>query len=118
MQSREVVTLEKLDEIVARDLQTSMLNTNYCVCMQEPFASYLNILINNDFQWMIDDNQKVAVQHVLSSVRPANLCKRLELNLSFWYHFLKQGFRGFFKYAVKLAEAFHVDDAGTPRKHS
>lgn len=115
-ESKEVVTLEKLDEIVSRELRTNMRNTNASARMQDLFASYHTILVRNGLKWILEDNQKVAVYHVLGAIRPNSLRERLESDLSFSQHELKKDFKGFLRHAIRLAEAFQIVDAGPSHK--
>lgn len=115
-ESKEAVTLDKLDEIVGRELRTNMRNTNALARMQDLFSSYHTILARNGLKWIIDDNQKVAVHHVLCAIRPQSLRERLESDLSFSHHHLKKDFTGFLKHSIRLAEAFQIVDSGPSNK--
>lgn len=106
--------LEKLDEIVRKELRTDMWNTNATACMQDLFTSYHTILTRHGLKWIIIENQKVAIQHVLSAIKPASQKDRLENHLGFAKHDLKKDFTGFLSHAVRLAEAFQIVDAGKP----
>lgn len=50
--------------------------------------------------------------HVLKTVRPATLRDVLKFEFAFSHHELQEGFRGFLKYAHRLAEAFPLLDIG------
>lgn len=115
-ESKEVVTLEKLDGIVSRELRTNMRNTNAAARMQDLFTNYHTILVRNGLKWIIKDNQKVAVYHVLSAIRPNSLKERLESDLAFSHHDLRKDFLGFLKHAIRLAEAFQIVDSGPTNK--
>lgn len=115
-ESKDVVTLDTLDKIVKNRLHTDMRNTNAKTRIQDLFASYNTILRNNGLLWIIEDNQKVAVSHVLSAVRPANLKERLESDLEFSHHPLRKDFKGFLQHAVRVAEAYQLVDCGPPQR--
>ena len=116
VESKEVVTLDKLDKIVDGELRTNMRNNNATARMKDLFASYYTILSRNGLKWIVTENQKVSVGHVLSAVRPVSLKERLESDLSFSHHHLKKDFNGFLAHAIKLAEAFQLVDCGPPSK--
>lgn len=54
--------------------------------MQDLFAKYHTILSRNELKWIITENQKVAVNQVLSAVGTVSLKERLESDLSFSHH--------------------------------
>lgn len=115
-ESKEVLTMESLDVIVERELRTDMKNTNATARMQDLFTNYHTILSRNGLKWIIKENQKIAVQHVLSAVRPVSLRDRLSSYLSFSHHNLRKDLTGFLKHSVRLAEAFQLVDCGPPEK--
>ena len=56
--SKEAVTLEGLDELVARKLRMNMENKNGKSRMQGMFANYHSLLSQNGVKWIIDENPK------------------------------------------------------------
>lgn len=72
------MTLYKLDQIESLDLRPNMKNNNASSIMQYLLANYHKILSQNGLKWKITDNQNVAVQHVLSAIKPASLRHRLQ----------------------------------------
>lgn len=80
--------------------------------LQDLFASFHKIISRNNLNSIVNDNQKVAVQHVLSAIRPTSLREKLESDLSFSHHSLKKDFHGFLKHTFKLAEPFQLFGAG------
>lgn len=115
-ESKDALTLDGLEELVRKKLKMNMDNRNAKSRMQGLFASYHSLLSQNGVKWIIDENQKLTVTHVLSAVRPQSLRERLESNLSFSQHALKKDFKEFLKHAVKLSEAFQTVDTG-PKEH-
>lgn len=111
-----MVTLDKLDEILSHDFHSNVKTNNANARMQDLFTNCHTILSRNGPKWTITDNQKVAVRHVLSAIKPASLRDRLQSYLSFSYHPLGKDFKGFLKHAVKLAEAFQLVDSATAQK--
>lgn len=72
--------------------------------MQDLLSSYLTILSRHGLRWIITENQKVAIQHVLSAVRPTVLKEQLESDLSVSHHPLKRYFKQFLKHAICRVE--------------
>lgn len=93
-----------------------MENKNAKSRMQGLFANYHSLLSQQGVKWIIEDNQNLAVTHVLSATRPQSLRERLESDLSFSHHALKKDFKEFLKHAVKLSEAFQTVDNGPKKK--
>lgn len=114
-ESKETVTLNGLNDIVQRELRTDMRNKNAKARMQDLFVSYHMILLRHGLKWIVTENQKVAVSHVLQAVPPATLRDRLQSDLAFSHHELRKDFPGFLKHAIRLAEAFQLVDSGGPK---
>lgn len=114
---KKVVTMEKLDAIVASELQTNMRSNDATARMLGLLVDYRTNLGRHGLKWIISNNQRVAVQHVLSAAWPATLKDRLESNLSFSHHYLQKDFKGFMTHAPKLPEALQLVDAGSPSKN-
>lgn len=115
-ESKEAVTMEGLDAIVSKELVMDMANSNAKSRMEGLFIRYHSILNEQGLTWIVQDNQKLAVSHVLSAIRPVTLKERLESDLGFSQHALKKDFHGFLKHAVKLSEAFQLVDSGPRRR--
>lgn len=60
------MALDKLGEILERDMQTNMKNTNASARMQDGFANYHTIRYCNGLKWILTDNKRVVVQNLLS----------------------------------------------------
>lgn len=102
--------------MVEKKLRTNMNKNSATARMHDLFSGYHTIPSRHDLKWIIKENQKVAVQHVLSAVRPMVLKEHLESDLSFSHHELKKDFNKFLAHDIKLAEAFQLVDAGKGRK--
>lgn len=84
--SKDAVTLEGLDELIEKKLKMNMEKKNARSRMQRLFANYHSLLTENGVKWIIQENQKLAVTHVLSAIRPQPLRERLESDLPFSHH--------------------------------
>ena len=115
-ESEDSVTLEALDDIFERELKMDMKDTNTRSRIETLFVSYHSILRHNGIVWLLDANQKVAVGHVLSAIRPKTLKDRLESDLEFAHHKLKKDFKNFMAHSIKVSEAFQIVDSG-PKKN-
>lgn len=80
--------------------------------MSNLFVSYLSILERHGLAWLLERNQKVAVDHVLSAIRTVSLKTLLKSDLDFDQQSLQKAFTGFMRYAIKLAEKFQLVDNG------
>lgn len=114
-ENKDTVDLSSLDSIIKSQLKMDMSDRNAQSRVENLFISYRTLLRRNGLGWIVSANQKVAVQHVLSAVRPASLQARLKSNLEFSHTELKKDFSGFMKHAVKLSEAFQLVDNGPPK---
>lgn len=109
-ESKETITLTKLDKIFKEELYTNMRSTDATARMQDLFAQCQTIVCRNKLNWIIEDSQKVAVGHVLSAIQPSVLKERLTSDFAFSQHNLKKNFQGFLKYEIELAKAFQLVD--------
>lgn len=80
--------------------------------------SYHIILKRHRLEWLLHENQNVAVYHFLSEIRPVPLKNRIESDLNFSQHSLRKELNGFVKLSVILAEAFQLVDNGKPRSEN
>ena len=102
-ESRDAVTLETLDGIVSRELRTEMSDKNAKSRMQSLFVSYHAMLKRNGVAWILNSNQKVAVFHVLSAVRPKHLRNRLDADLKFSHSECRKDFKKFMTHAIRVS---------------
>lgn len=72
-ESKEVVTIDTLDKLVEDKLRIDMTDSDARSRIENLFVSYLTLLPRNGLSWIIKENEKVAVYHVLSSIRPETL---------------------------------------------
>lgn len=81
--SKTTRKVENLERIVKKDLRTDMRDDYAVSCMRNLFVSYHELLCRQGFGWVTEGNQKIAVQHVTSAVKPEALRTRLQSDLSF-----------------------------------
>ena len=92
-ESKEVLNLKTIDEIVNRELRIKMADSNAKFRIRNLFVSDHTILSRNGLLWFFKDSQKVAVTHVLSAIRPATLKERLAGDLDFAHYGLEKTFK-------------------------
>ena len=115
IQSKKSITIAGLYILVSLELIMKMANRDAEAHMEGLFVSYHSLFSNHAVVWIISDNQKLSVNHVMSSIKPKYLKERLEADLDFSHHMLKKYFNGFRKHAVELSKDFALLDAG-PKK--
>lgn len=91
-ESKDVLNMNVLDDIINKHLRTNMEDSNAKYRMRNHFVSYHTILHCKEIGWIMKDNQKVEVNHVLSAFSPMSLRQRLESDISFAHHNLKKVF--------------------------
>ena len=116
-ESKEFFNLSTLDELVAKELSMDIANRSATSRMKSLFIQYHSLLAKQGLSWIISDNQKLAVSHVLSAIRPNYLKERLESDLNFSHYNLKKDFNEFLLHAVKVSEAFQIVDAGRRKRN-
>lgn len=65
------------------------------------FIHYHILSLRHRLSWVLDSNEKVAVQHVLSTVGPTKLQKHLESDLALSHSLIENDFKKGFAHAPK-----------------
>lgn len=84
IKSKEVVNLKVLYDLVAKNLRINVADLNSQSRIKNLFVSYHRILYRNGLFFLLKDNQKVIILHVLSAIRPNTFWPRLESDLEFF----------------------------------
>lgn len=114
-ESKKTISLEKFDKIVKQKLRINMANHDAEARMEDLFNDYHTLLSRNGLAWLIKNNRKVSVQHVLSAIRQKTLFDRLTSDLEFGEYHLRKDFNGFLKHVIELAKDLQIVDAGPTR---
>lgn len=72
------------------------------------FVDYTALVKRHGAPWILDTNDKVAVKHVLSAVRPISLRTRIKSDLEFTKHKLRKELKGVMAHAVRISKAFEL----------
>lgn len=75
--------------------------------IENVFITYHALLRRQGLSWIIKENQKVAVYHVLLAIHQTSFKTRFKSDLEFSKHNLRKNFKQFMKYAIKLADTFN-----------
>jgi hypothetical protein len=76
------------------------------------FADYRGILRNHGLAWIVDENPKPAVNHIVDALKPSILKKRIKDDLTFGHIGLRKDFLGFMRHVIRRAE--HYSDYEEP----
>lgn len=117
-ESTEFMTLSTLDALVKSKLRMNMREKSALRRMQYLFSSYDTLLEESGLLWVLDSNQKVAIGHVLSVIKPEGLQFRLQDDLEFSKVALRKDFKGFMKHAIAVSKAWQMTDSGPRRGNS
>lgn len=115
-ESKNVETIETLDLIVENELHTDMEDKDARSRIQTLFVSFKSLLRRNRLSWIIKDNGRKAVYHVLSAICPEPLCARFESDIELCHCHLRKDFKGFMMLSIKLSKAFQLVDNGPPSR--
>lgn len=111
-ESKKNLTATDVDIIVDKDLHMDMSIRSARSRMELLFMNYTAILRRNGLKWVLQSNQKLAVQHVLSAIKPQALRKRLESDLEFAHSEVRKDFKKFMAHALSISDAFEIVDNG------
>lgn len=67
--------------------------------LENRFESYVTKLQRQRLSWVLEEKQRVAVDHVCNAVRLVSLPSRIESDLTFSKYHLKESLKEFNKYA-------------------
>jgi hypothetical protein len=70
------------------------------------FADYASLLRINGISWIIEENPKVAVGHILDALKPKPLQARVRDDLQFAHPHLKKEFLKFMDHAIERTEMY------------
>lgn len=74
--------------------------------MELCFMSYTLLRWRNDLIWILETNQKKAIQHVVPAICASSLRQRLQRGIELTWADLKKNFKGFMQPKLNVAEAF------------
>lgn len=73
----------------------------------------MSLLVRDDLSWITEDDDNIAVYHLLSAVRPESLRSWLESDLHLSRYDLRKNSKGPMAHPVRLCWAFQLVDNGT-----
>lgn len=79
--SKDVITIDMLDKNLEDNMRMDMNDKDATSRIEKLFISYKSLLRRNGLPWVHEDNEKVAVYHVLSAICPESLQRRHESDL-------------------------------------
>lgn len=86
----------------------NMENRNTLSQMQNLLVDFHSFLSKHVFTWIITENQKKAISHVLSVIKPRTLRDRLDSDFAFPRYQLRKDFKKFLNHIFTLSEAFQI----------
>lgn len=92
-ESKEVVTLDILDDLVQKELHINKCDTAAKYRIENLFISRHKLLRRHGLSWIVNDYPKVAVRHVLFALRLDSLNASLEFDLEFSHYYLHKTFK-------------------------
>lgn len=111
-ESRQGITVEKLDKLVYDELHINMPDKDARSRMKALFVSCLSLLHWNRVKWLTNENKAIAFRQVLSAVCTVSLQSQLWSCLSFTHHWLEKTLKGFMAHAINLSVAYQLVDNG------
>ncbi|PXF46452.1 hypothetical protein BWQ96_03777 [Gracilariopsis chorda] len=111
--SKSCANLSFLDHIVEHELRMDMRDIGARSRIESLFISYHTLLRRHGLSWVLHSNEKIAVQHVLSSIKPKSLRLRIQSDLQLAHHNLKKDFKEFMDHCLTISDAFQLIDNGS-----
>lgn len=94
VESKDVATIGALDKLAEEQFHTDMTDKDGRSRIETLFVSYKTLLRQHGLPWIVDDKEKLAVNHVLYATNPEPLRLRLESHLERSYSHFQKTFRG------------------------
>lgn len=82
VKTRKFVTTDQLDKLLDNELQIDMKDLNARSCFETLFVLYRSLMRHQGLSKITKDNEKIAVFHVLSAIRPEPLRLRPKSDLA------------------------------------
>jgi hypothetical protein len=103
---KDGLTASQVQTIVSRSLRINMTEKD---CEQQViilFADYNSLLRKNGMACLVEENTKMAVNHVTEALKPSAFKKREKDDLNFGHIGLKKDFLGFMQHVIRRAEQY------------
>lgn len=107
-----------LEKIVDKNLRINMSDLDARSKIENLFVSYNSLLSRHGLSWIVSENEKLAVYHVMGAIRSESLRLCLESDLDLSYQDFRKDLKGFMAHAIKLSKSFQLVDNGPPTKKS
>lgn len=107
-QSKQSMTSTDLEQLVSKKLKMDMSVKSADERIKLLFLSYTSVLRRHGLKWVLESNQKLSVQHVVSAVKPTPLRQRFEADLDFAYSHLRKDLKPFMSQALEVSKAFEM----------
>ena len=109
---KDGLSASQVQAIVDRSLRINMSEKDTEQRIIMLFADYRGILRNHGLAWIVDENPKTAVNHIVDALKPSILKKRIKDDLTFGHIALRKDFLGFMRHVIRRAE--HYSDYEEP----
>lgn len=86
----------------------NMPTQNFTIWMQNLVIAYARLWRRHGIKWIIESNHKLAVQHIVSAIKPEYLRTRFEPDLSMVQYSWPRNCIGFMHHALKVSEALRL----------
>jgi RNase H-like domain found in reverse transcriptase/Reverse transcriptase (RNA-dependent DNA polymerase)/Integrase core domain/Integrase zinc binding domain/Chromo (CHRromatin Organisation MOdifier) domain len=103
---KDTLSLSSVKTIIGKQLRINMAEKDTEQRVVILFADYTSLLRANGITWIIKQNPKVAVGHIVDALAPKMLQKRVREDLEFSHCELKKDFLAFMQHVIKRAEAY------------
>jgi hypothetical protein len=110
---KDGLTKNQISAIITRSLRTNMAEKDTEQRIIMLFADYQSLLRANGLSWIVKDNPKLAVDHIMEVIKPFALKKRLRDDLDLAHVGLENDFLGFMRHVICRAE-FYADYEDNP----
>lgn len=85
--------------------------------MRSLFVTYHTLIRRNGKTWVLKENQKIFVSHIVRELRSQSFRQRIESDLDLPYHTLKKYLKDFMDHKIEFSWAFENVDNG-PRVYN
>jgi hypothetical protein len=103
---KDALSASQVQSIVTKNLRINMLEKDVEQRIIMLFVDYSSLMRTNGLSWVIEQNPKVSIGHIVGVLKPIALQKRLHDDLEFSHAELKKDFLGFLEHVIARAKIY------------
>jgi RNase H-like domain found in reverse transcriptase/Reverse transcriptase (RNA-dependent DNA polymerase)/Integrase core domain/Integrase zinc binding domain len=115
---KDSLSASQVQSIISKSLRINMAEGDREQRIIMLFADYRSLLRLHGMAWLVNDNTKVAVTHIVDALKPSTLSKRVKDDLNFGHAHLNGDFLLFMQHCIVRAEQYAEHEEPASQSHN